>query len=415
MTSSSAGTPDEMKEAKLPRRDWILLPLISLLTIASFAGATEMIARLMFSHSATSLYDCLVLSDPTTGTRGIPGCTCWEKIEENQPVEYRLNSSGYRAGMEFGPKSADTYRIVMVGSSFAMGYRVEREKTFGALLPPELSQRAGRKTELYNEAMGGSGGSPRSVSLRFNDALGAKPDMILWIITPWDIAHVSTIMPDKVMPVSHAVAMGTTKRLIAEALAKKSVPEVMRALSDVPLNVLRNRWEATRSSFLLQHFLNEGPSQYLKSYLMQPDSSSGFLRAEPSAQWQSWLRQTDVYAADLAARAKAAGVPLVAALVPDRAEATMISMGEWPGGIDPYKLGNELRAIVVSRAGIYIDILPGYRSIPNPEEYYFAVDGHPTADGQKIISGLIAEALTGGAVRALSIATRPQAATARAR
>ena len=104
MTPSDAGTLDDGKEAKLPPRDWLLLPLISLLTIGLLAGATELIARRMFSRSTTSLYNCLVLNDPSTGTRGIPGSVCWEKIEETQPVEYRFNSSGYRAGIEFGAK-----------------------------------------------------------------------------------------------------------------------------------------------------------------------------------------------------------------------------------------------------------------------------------------------------------------------
>jgi hypothetical protein len=165
----------------------------------------------------------------------------------------------------------------------------------------------------------------------------------------------------------------------------------------------------------LQHFLNRGQSHYLKSYLMQPDSSIGFLRAEPSAEWQSWLRQADSYATELAARAHAAGVPLVAVLVPDRAQAAMISMGEWPGGVDPYKLDDELRAMIVSHGGIYIDILPEFRSIANPEQYYFPVDGHPTADGHKIISALLAKALTGGAVSVLRVPAQPQAAMARAR
>jgi hypothetical protein len=413
MTPSDAGTLDNGKEAKLPPRDWILLPLISLLTIGLLAGATEMIARRMFSRSTTSLYNCLVLNDPSTGTRGIPGSVCWEKIEEAQPVEYRFNSSGYRAGIEFGPKSADTYRIVMVGSSFAMGYRVDSEKTFGALLPAELSQKTGRKTELYNEAMAGSGGSPRSVSLRFNDALAAKPDMILWILTFWDISHVTTIMPDDGMPVDRRPG-GTIRRLVKEALAKKPPSEAMRALSDVPLDVLRVRWEATRSCFMLRHFLNEGQSQYLRSYLMQPDSSIGFLREEPSAEWQSWLRESDSYAMELAARAKTAGVPLVAVLLPDRGQAAMISMDQWPNGVDPYKLDDELRAIVEKHGGIYIDILPGFRTIPNPERYYFPVDGHPTAEGHKKISDLLATALA-GVVPSSSVATQPPAATARAR
>ncbi|HXM65050.1 MAG TPA: SGNH/GDSL hydrolase family protein [Terriglobales bacterium] len=408
MTPFNAGNPEDCQEKKLPPRDWILLPLISLLTIGLLAGSTELIARRMFSRTGT-LYDCLVLNDPSTGTRGIPGCVSREKIEETQPVEYRFNSSGYRAETEFGPKSPGTYRIVMVGSSFAMGYRVPVEETFAARLQAELSQRTGLRTELFNEAMAGSGGSPRSVSLRFKDALAAKPDLILWILTFWDVSHVSSIMPEET-PAGHETSIGRTRRLVKEALARKSIVEMVRDLSDVPLKVVRVRWEMTRTAFLLQHFLNESQSQYLRAYLIGSDSNNGFLKTEPSAEWQTWLRQSDSYAEELQARAAAAGVPLVAVLVPDRAQAALISMGAWPADIDPFKLDDELRAMIVRHGGIYIDILSGFRNIPNPEHYYFPVDGHPNAEGQRIISRLLAEALTGGAIPALKVAAQSPAA-----
>ena len=72
-------------------------------------------------------------------------------------------------------------------------------------------------------------------------------------------------------------------------------------------------------------------------------------------------------------RAKSRGCALCGVfLVPTRAQAAMISMGEWPAGYDPYKLDDELRAIVTSHGGIYIDILPDFRNIPNPEQYYLS-------------------------------------------
>jgi hypothetical protein len=54
--------------------------------------------------------------------------------------------------------------------------------------------------------------------------------------------------------------------------------------------------------------------------------------------------------------------------------------------------------------------LPDYRNIPNPEQGYFPVDGHLNADGHRIVSGLLAKALTSGAVPALRVAAQPQAA-----
>jgi hypothetical protein len=96
MNDSNEVSLENKKEAKLPRRDWILLPMISLLTIALLAGSTELIAHYMSSGSTTDIADCMVKNDPQHGARGIPNCVCWGKTLETEEVEYRLNSHGFR-------------------------------------------------------------------------------------------------------------------------------------------------------------------------------------------------------------------------------------------------------------------------------------------------------------------------------
>jgi hypothetical protein len=67
----------------------------------------------------------------------------------------------------------------------------------------------------------------------------------------------------------------------------------------------------------------------------------------------------------------------------------------------PYKLDDELRAVIVPHGGTYVDILPDYRNMPNPEQYYFPVDHHRDAEGHGIIVSLLAKEISGGAVPAL--------------
>jgi hypothetical protein len=193
MTHSETGTPEDLSEAKLPRRDWILLPLLSLMTIVLLIGSTELIARWKFSGTKTNPFNCIVMNDPSTGYRAIPNSVCYGKLPEAGLVEYKFNSCGHRAGMECGPKSPGDYRIVMIGSSVGWGYLVPREKTFAALLPTELSEQTQRKIELYNESMAGR--PPRAIALRFDEALAAKPDLILWQLTPWEIELASQVLP----------------------------------------------------------------------------------------------------------------------------------------------------------------------------------------------------------------------------
>jgi hypothetical protein len=88
----------------------------------------------------------------------------------------------------------------------------------------------------------------------------------------------------------------------------------------------------------------------------------------------------------------------------------MISMmDECPKGFDPYKLGNELRTIIVSHGGTYIDILPEFRMVPNPQLGYFAIDGHPNASGQVMIARFLASKLADVIAPGFSAAAQTQA------
>jgi hypothetical protein len=86
----------------------------------------------------------------------------------------------------------------------------------------------------------------------------------------------------------------------------------------------------------------------------------------------------------------------------------MISARDWPDGYDPYKLNEELRSIITSHGGIYIDILPDLRNIPNSQQLYFPIDDHPDVGGHELIAELLAKELTNGTVPALKAVAQPQ-------
>jgi hypothetical protein len=146
----------------------------------------------------------------------------------------------------------------------------------------------------------------------------------------------------------------------------------------------------------------ESNSQLVSATLIEGESAD-FLRASYGPAWRDHLEEFETQFAAIATRAAAAKVPLAAVLIPDRAEATMVWMGASPKGYDPYKLDRELRSVVASHGGIYLDILPGFQSIPDPGSNYYPIDGHPDGNGQKVISDLLSEALIAGQIRALKI------------
>jgi hypothetical protein len=389
------------RDRALPRRDWILLPAIGLLTVGFILVSTELIARRMFTESKNTIASCLVLNDPSTGVRGIPNSVCREKALETEWIESRFNSCGHRAGVECRPKQPGMYRIVMTGSSLAMGANVQREETFAALLPQELSQRTGRRIELYNE--GTYFGYAHNTALRFNDVLTAQPDLILWILTPIDVSSAQFVLPaSQYARWNDQSFMTKVTRRIQSSIGAGSISDAFSKVFD-----------RTRTAFLLKHYLYQSQSQYVRSFLVGSDGGTDPIKTEATLAWKAQLHAFENEAADIEQRARDGGVPIVVMLVPNRAQAAMISMGEWPEGYDPYKLDHDLRDITQRHGGTYIDIFPGFRNIPNPERFYYPVDGHPNAQGHAIIADLMAKGLTSGAVPTLSVDTQQQIAQKR--
>lgn len=415
MRSPKPDTLKDMNEARLPRRDWILLPLLSLMTILLLLGSTEWIARVKTGNVSEQqgVAPCIVSNDLSTGVRFVPNSECRDRIMESGWTDYKFNSHGHRAGWEYGPKEPGTYRIVMTGSSIAFGFVVDREKSFAALLPGDISARTGRKVELYNESMGyAGGGTPHSVLIRSNEILAAKPDAILWVLTPYDLENVSSIGWVRGQTQNAANDAGGTPGphthfeqtilKISSHLGVKSIPEPVL------------KWVDETNSHLqfqnyLKHFLYDSQSLYVNASLNGPQEKIGFLNKEWGPLWTDRLHDFDGYAGSLIAKAGDAGIPVIAVFVPDAQLAAIISKGEWPAGDDPFKIGRELGASITSHGGTYIDILPYFQREPNSEDGYFRFNGHPNAIGHAEIAEMIAGEITSGRVPALRASAQAQA------
>jgi hypothetical protein len=370
---------------KLPRRDWLLLPLLSLSTVVLLAGSVELIARRVFPQSRSMAEDCMVFTDPSTGPRGIPNSVCWEKIPEGELTENHFNSCGHRTDAECRSKSIDVYRIVMIGTSMTMGMRVPREKTFAALLPLELSRETGNKIEVYNEALPYR--TPEVWADHFDEVLEARPDMVLWAMHPNDLQLSNA--PLAWIPRELNLWQHIKARFAARSFSQ----------------TIEYAFHHTRTSVLLLDALYRDPRRLVKSSLMEPDSLIGYLKDDPSPQWQQRLKVFDEAVAKIEMRTKSAGVPLVVVMLPTHVQANMVTLGEWPEGIDPYKIDRELKSIVTSHGATYIDILPDIRNEPDIQKGFYALDVHPNPLGHAILSGAIAKELTSGPLPALNLAT----------
>lgn len=384
------------KEIRWRRRDWLLLPAVSLLTICLLAVSIELLSRLLFPVTQIGFDNCFAANNPTGDAAVKPNSVCWEQTAESRTkIEYRFNGRGHRAGAELSPKLSGTYRIVLIGSSLTQGLFVPREKTFAALLPQELSLETGRKVEVYNEATGGKfrGGRypTRTSAQHFDEVLAAQPDLVLWVITPTDVMtfgqEEKPSSPDPQSRTGSAKPATFWSRLTS-SIAARTLGERLKA-----------QWERTRTSIVLRHLLiaSESENEYVRSYLQNGDDA-GFLMAKPNDKWQMQIQAFSAEVSEIVGNAKDAGVPLVAVFIPNRAQAAMIANGGWPAGYDPFKLEEDIRNNVINNGGRFLNVLPGYRTIPTPERGYFPVDGHPDADGQAVIFRLLDRELTNGSV-----------------
>ncbi len=392
-------------------RDWVLLPAVSILTISVLTASAELVSRWLYPTAQVGFQNCFAMNDPTGDAAVKPNSVCWEQAPESPAkVEYRFNRRGDRAGTELSPKPQSTYRIVLIGSSLTQGLFIPREKTFAAMLPEKLSMETGRKVEVYNEARGGKfRGGPfptQNSAQHFDEVLAAQPDLILWVITPTDVMNAgSKEKADIPLQEGPPSVAGPAK---PRSFWNKLTASIAKGALGKRLKV---RWEETRTSMALKHLLiaSESQGEYIQSYLKNGDNAN-FLKTTPDAKWRMRLRYFNAELGEITALAKDAGVPLAAVFVPNRAQAAMISKGDWPAGYDPFKLEHEVRESVVRDGGQFLDILPDYRGIPSPERNFFPVDGHPDAEGQAIIFRFLAKELTSGPVPELKASTSPDIA-----
>lgn len=361
-------------------RDAAVLAAVCLATFAVLAGGLEFTARRLFRRSSTQVWSCFAESAKGTGILPIPNSVCWEKLPESPLVEYRFNACGYRTMAACGPAPAGTLRIVLIGSSFVMGYQVPYSQTFGVLLQQKLSAASGRRVEVDNQGV--LFGTPRRTALHFVDALAANPDLILWTLSPWDV--------DNLMQTQDELPLAKVDRT-----GGPPPPKWRRYLGALRQDGIQSLILGSRSVLLLRHLLFQSPSQYMRNYLMQNDEP-GIFAKQPSAAWRKRWDELDAIAQEMADRARAAGVPFAVTAAPDLAGALMLSSGDWPPQLDPLEFGEHVRSLAERHGGAYLDVLQSFRGEPAPEQLFYTVDGHMNSDGHILIARLLAEGITAG-------------------
>jgi hypothetical protein len=93
-------------------------------------------------------------------------------------VYFKLNSFGHR-DREFGKKTEDTYRVLLLGDSFTEGAGLDRAETFGRLAEADLKAFGdGKRVEIFNLGHAGANTKEEMDVLR-RDGPALKPDLVI--------------------------------------------------------------------------------------------------------------------------------------------------------------------------------------------------------------------------------------------
>jgi len=211
---------------------------------------------------------------------------------ETPLIEYRFNKCGHRTEMECGPKPPGTIGLSWLVRPWRWGGPYRKKRHLRHCCCGSLAT-DGRRVEVYDEAYVGRG-NPHNIAVRFKDVQAAEPDMILWIMTPFDIENTGSRRVRR-----RCCPRKPGNRLLARVrtVSRKRWPRVpsrMRYSSlEIPFNFVHDGTLLVRESESLCEVFPGG-------------AQSGVLRAEPSQEWKEDLQRFDSVAADVEGRAKAA-------------------------------------------------------------------------------------------------------------
>jgi hypothetical protein len=272
----------------------------------------------------------------------------------------------------------------------SQGLYVPYEQTYFARTASELSRVYERPVDVQN--LGVPGSSPFYAYRRVQEALALKPDVVLYLLAPFDLEQ--QIDPKELSERDNTI------RPPSKAAVQLTVS---------PVKQLEEMLIQSRTVLVAQHYLFQNRDTFLRLYMTYGDKAD-FLRQPFTPAWEQRFADLDLIIGDMARKLRAAEVPLVIIPVPSRVEAALLSTRELPPHVDPFAFGRRIEMIASKHGAGYVDLMEAFSHITDPESLFYVVDGHVTPDGQKVIAEYITRKLQDGSVQAFSRLTAQQSA-----
>ncbi len=365
--------PDQIQA--LPRRDLILLPLISLLTMILLMGAAEIGTRLIWPEEKA---DSCLAKHGELGYRASPNCISHTKAAEGPWVENHYNDCGLLSRNSCRAPVGDRLRLAAVGSSISFTYLVPWDQSWQGLTAARLSKMCGRPVDYQNYA--GLYNLNES-AMRAPEAAATHPQAAVMFIDTTDLfqdppadfdlnlaAHLDHITP---------------------------LPGHLPGLAGLRDNLQFKRLKAdSRAALIGEHFAFKSGRTYLDLYLRNGDKAD-FLRPPFTPAWRRRLAVLDKDLGYMADQLRAQNAPLLVVYVPQQAQAELISGLSGPG-TDPYAINKAIGDIARRHGATFIDASPRFLSVRDVPSYFYPVDGHLNDKGNAMLAEVVEQGLVGG-------------------
>lgn len=368
-------------EDRLPRRDWVLLPLVVLSVTIALLSAADVVADRMFPERGKM--DCFA-RDRLGLSRHKANCVCQYKNPEGPLVEYRYNECGYRSAKPCGIKPRDTLRVVFIGASATMGLFVPGDETYAARTEAALNRICGRPVEVQN--MGGMVPFSKQWQLA-GEALGLSPDVIVLTVAPYDLEVLAETA-------QQSNRHSQTKLHRAELAWRK----LMLKLRGSKLVFGAQHFMLLDTQVLYETYRNIGGSREVMSVPQTPAGEQMYAELAKALE-------------RMMAELRGSGVPVVVMAIPNRVAASLVSNRSRLEGTDPLLFGRNISKIAVQEGALPLDVTPEFAGVSHAERLFYPVDNHATGEGNAVIAQALVNRLTDGSIPELSACRTLQAGT----
>lgn len=288
--------------------------------------------------------------------------------------EIKFNSKGLRDYEYSYEKPGNTYRILLLGSSFSQGLQVALNSTYENILEKKLNSKNG-KYEIVNTAVGGWGAAQELLFLR-TEGLKYKPDLILLDFSMRDITENAI---NKLITVKDG-------KLIENIPVRASLPKKVLLfcsryshLCSLTQTVILNR--ASKNTGIAAETGLEKINLYYKENSLQLDEA--FDKTFPLIKEMKKVADENK-------------IPMIMFIIPSKEQVDNAKLKEFlqESGADENEIEyDKMQKLVIRFANqnnlSVLDMLPYFRQKNVNNTFYYNIDGHWNAKGHQLAADVL--------------------------